>query len=308
MKIIRPLELLDGMLDSSNVSETSPAANEWDDTAKVVDELVTVTTTANGASKATHLIYKCTTAHTDKDPTVAENLSAYWQIEDATNRWRAFNGVLQQGTSNAGSIEYEITPGGIVNSVAFFGIDAQSINVKMTDPIDGEVYNEDFSMISPSGITNWWLYYYEAIVRENRLVITNMPAFPDAVIDITIDDAGSTAEAGEIVFGTSFTIGDSQNGASFSIIDYSTKNTDADGNTTIEQGAYADIADVNVIIETSRFNEIHKTLKNYRSTPLVWIPTDDISQTFMYGYYRNFRNVISGPVVSTTLLQLEGLT
>ena len=311
MKIIRPVALLDAMLDSSNVSETSPAANEWSNvTAYSIGDEVTVTYTGAGASVATHLVYTCNFAHTGKDPTLAANRGTGngWDITDATNRWRAFNNVLQLGATNADTIEYEITPGEGVNAAALFGVDAQTVTIQLTDPVDGLVYDEDYSMISPSGITDWWLYYTEEIVREERLFVDDLPHYPDATLDIIVDDTGGTAEVGEIVFGKSFVIGDSQNGANFGIIDYSIKNTDDDGNTTIAQGAYADIADVNVIIQTSRFNEIHKTLKAYRSQPLVWVPADDYEQTIVYGYYRNFRNAITGPVVSTTLLQLEGLT
>lgn len=311
MKIIRPITLLDAMLTSSNVPETSPAANEWNSaTAYSVGDEATVTYTGAGASVATHLVYTCNTAHTNKDPTLAANQGTGngWDITDATNRWRSFNGVLQQGTTNANTIEHDILPGSVVTAIAFFGVDAQSINVTFDDPIDGEVYNEDFSMISPSGITDWYKYFTEEIVRLSRLYVDDLPAFPAATISITVDDTGDTAELGEVVYGNAMIIGDSQYGASFGIVDYSVKNTDAEGNITITEGAYADTADVNVVVETSRFDHINATLKSYRATPIVWVASGDYSESMVYGYFRNFRNAITGPVVSTTLLQLEGLT
>lgn len=311
MKIIRPVQLLDSMLNSSNVPETSPAANEWNPgTPYVVGNEVTVTYTGAGASIATHLVYICNLNHTNKDPTLDANRGAGngWDIKDATNRWRAFNGVLQQETTNSNTIEYNFTPGSIVTAAAFFGVNAQSVTLTMTDPIDGVVFDETQSAISASGITDWYKYFYEEIIRIDRILFEDMPAYPLATINVVVDDTGSTAELGELAFGNAMIIGDSQNGATFGIVDYSVKNTDAEGNVTISEGAFADTADINVVIQTSRFDHINSTLKNYRATPIVWIASSELLESMLYGYFRNYRNVISGPVVSTTLLQLEGLT
>ena len=311
MKLIRPVIILDAMLTATNVAETSPAADEWDPaTAYSVGNIVTVTTVADGAAVATHDIYTCNTAHTNKDPTLIANIGTGngWDKTDSTNRWRQFNGVLQQATTNANTITASLLPGAITNNCAFFGVDAASIRVVMNDPTDGDVYDTTFPMISDSGINNWYLYFTEEIVRKERLLVTDLPAFPAATLSYTVADTGANAELGEFVMGASFVIGDSQYGASFGIVDYSVKNTDSLGNTTVIQGAFSDTADINVIVSTGRFDQIQKVLKQYRSTPLVWITEDSISEAAVYGYYRNFRNTISGPVVSTTLLQLEGLT
>jgi len=311
MKLIRPVKILDAMLTATNVAETSPASDEWDSaTSYSVGNIVTVTTVDDGAAVATHDIYTCNFAHTDKDPTLIANIGNGngWDKTDSTNRWRQYNGVLQQGTVNANTITASLLPGVITNSCAFFGVDATSIRVVMNDPTDGDVYDTTFPMISDSGIKDWYLYFTEEIVREERLLVTDLPAFPAATLSYTVTDTGSNAELGEFVMGRSFVIGDSQYGASFGIVDYSVKNTDVLGNTTVIQGAFSDTADINVVVFTGRFDQIQKVLKQYRSTPLVWITEDSISEAAVYGYYRNFRNTISGPLVSTTLLQLEGLT
>jgi hypothetical protein len=319
MDIIRPTELLDAMLTSSNVAETSPATSplEWSSaTAYVVDDEVSVTYTTAGASIATHLIYTCNLAHTNKDPTLTANqgydtdgtTGLGWNITDATNRWRAFNNVIQQATTNANTIEYEITAGEQTTAIAFFGLDAQTVTVTVTDPTDGVIYNEEFSVISDSGIDDWYLYFTEEIVREQKLIVFGLPAFyAAAVIDIVIDDTGATPAVGEIVFGNQFNIGASQYGATFTITDYSVKATAEDGAITISQGAYSNLADINVVIDTPRFDHIKNTLTEIRSTPIVWVADQNSAETMLFGYYRNFRIQLGDYVTSRTLLQIEGL-
>jgi hypothetical protein len=163
-------------------------------------------------------------------------------------------------------------------------------------------------MTSYSGITNWYDYFFTAINRKKELSVLGLPPYSAAVIDVTFNDSGETAKVGALVLGTSATIGDSQYGASFGIIDYSTKSVDAQGRTTITAGTYSDEADIDVVIETGRFAEVKKILTDLRTTPSVWIAEDNTEGTIIYGYYREFDVLLTGPVVSMCTLSIEGLT
>jgi hypothetical protein len=178
----------------------------------------------------------------------------------------------------------------------------------VTDPSEGEVYNQTFLMTSYSGIINWYDYFFTPINRKRELSVLGLPPYSAAVIDVTFNDAGETAKVGALVLGTSATIGDSQYGASFGIIDYSLKSVDAQGRTTVTAGAYSDEADIDVVIETGRFAEVKKILTDLRSTPSVWIAEDNTEGTIIYGYYREFDVLLTGPVVSMCTLSIEGLT
>jgi hypothetical protein len=307
MRLIRPITIVDAMF-TTNITEAD--ATEWTAGARVVGDLRMVTTTANGASKATHRIYQANTT-TGADPTLVANQGAGngWDIVGATNAWKMIDDVLQSVTvAGSGNIEVDVVPANVINSLALFGVDAETVDVVMTDPIDGVVYNQTYNMISYSGITDWYYYFYEPIIREANLALFDLPAFPAATLSVSIND-GTAASCGEMVIGTQFLIGDSQNGASFGIIDYSAKQTDpVTGNVTISAGANKKIADIEVQIDTARFNEVQKTLTSVLNVPIVWVPTTEITGTIVYGYYRNFNTMISGPTRSTCFLQLEGLS
>jgi hypothetical protein len=307
MRLIRPRTITDSMF-TTNIAETD--ATEWAAGTRVVGDLRMVTTTANGASVATHRIYKANTT-TGADPTLVANQGTGngWDIVGATNAWKMIDDILQSVTVAAsGNIVVSAVPAAIVNSAALFGVDGETVNFTMTDPIDGVVYNQTYGMISYSGITDWYGYFYEAIIREDSIAIFDLPAFPAATLTVTVADP-TAASCGELVIGSQFIIGDSQNGASFGIVDYSVKIVDPiTGNVTISSGANKKIADIEVQIDTSRFTEVQRELTSVLNVPIVWVPTTEITGTIVYGYYRNFNTMISGPTRSTCFLQLEGLS
>ena len=176
----------------------------------------------------------------------------------------------------------------------------------MVDPVEGTVFNQTYSMISDSGITSWYAYFFTPIQRDSDLAVLGLPPYSTAVITVTFTDAG-TAKCGALVFGVTQDIGISQYGASFGIQDYSTKTTDSAGNVSIDVGSFSDIADVDVLIETGRFAQIKKILTDARSVPTVWIVEPNVEGLIIYGYFREFDILMTNPNVSLTTLSIEGL-
>ena len=221
---------------------------------------------------------------------------------------KMFDAVVQDQTTNPDTIDVTITPAAVITALALINVDVSSVTITMTDPLEGVVYNQTFLMNSYSGITDWYAYFFTPIARKTELSVLGLPPYSAAVLDVLLDATGDTAKAGALVIGTSSIIGDSQYGASFGIIDYSTKSVDAQGRTTITAGAFADEADIDVVIETTRFAEVKKILTDLRTTPSVWIAEDNTEGTIIYGYYREFDVLLTGPIVSTCTLSIEGLT
>tara|TARA_R110000851_G_scaffold21900_4_gene65238 strand:- start:1689 stop:2606 length:918 start_codon:yes stop_codon:yes gene_type:complete len=305
MKVIKSNTVTDTTLTTTDVPEND--APEWvTGTNYHVGDQAMVTTTANGAATATHKIYVSVHSQSGNDPTVDDGTN--WTEVSSTNRFKMFNDVVQEQTTQANIIDVTITPAVVTTALAAINVDCASITVVVTDPTEGVVYNQTFPMTSYSGITNWYDYFFTAINRKKELSVLGLPPYSQAVIDVTFNDSGETAKVGALVLGTSSVIGDSQYGASFGIIDYSTKTVDSQGRTTITAGAYSDEADIDVVIETGRFAEVKKILTDLRTTPSVWIAEDNTEGTIIYGYYREFDVLLTGPVVSMCTLSIEGLT
>jgi hypothetical protein len=300
MKVIKSQAVTDTTLTTTDVPENDYAAWLVGTTYAAADRVIVTTPNI-------HNIYESVqSANTGNNPVTDDG--TWWTRVSSTNRWKMFNDVVQEQTTQADIIDVTITPAVVTTALAAINVDCATITVTMTDPIEGVIYDQTFPMTSFSGITNWYDYFFTAINRKKELSVLGLPPYASAVIDVTFNDSGETAKVGALVLGTSANIGDSQYGASFGIIDYSTKEVDAQGRTTITAGTYSDEADIDVVIETGRFAEVKKILTDLRTTPSVWIAEDNTEGTIIYGYYREFDVLLTGPVVSMCTLSIEGLT
>jgi hypothetical protein len=138
------------------------------------------------------------------------------------------------------------------------------------------------------------------------LAVTDLPPYANADIGVTISSSGD-AKCGALVIGQFAVLGLSQHGVSLSIVDYSTKTTDAAGNVTIIDGAYSDKMEVDVVLDTAQIGQVKRTLTSLRTNPSVWVAQDNQSDLVIYGYYREFDIILSNPTISVCSLQIEGL-
>lgn len=299
MKIIQPITVTDAVLTSSNVPENDFA--EW----------ASGTTYAEGDKVivlSNHRIYESLVGgNVGNDPTTDDGTN--WLDIGATNRWRSFDKTVTYQTTNTTSVEYEFDPQSLTNSIAFFNLDAKDIQVTMTDPTDGVVYDETILLVDNGVVGNWWGYFFEPIIRKTEVVLFDLPSYIQATLDVSINaETGDTAKVGQIVFGNEKTLGLTAYGTSIGIQDYSTKDTDAFGNVVVTERRFAQLVDYDIKLATSAVRDVQKTLASYRATPLVYSGTDDGTYgDLVYGYYRSFGINISSPSFSDATIEVEGL-
>lgn len=298
MKLIRPETVTDTIFQSSDVPEDDYSA--WLVGTTYADGDRVIVTTPN-----IHKIYESQQgSNVGNDPTTDDG--TYWLEVSSTNRWKLFNGIVQEQTEQAGGMEYVLQSPTVVNSLALINVDCGEVTVQMEDATEGVVYDETFSLISDSGIQDWYAYFFEPIVRDDRLAILDLPPYANADITVTFTDTG-TAKCGALILGQFADLGFSQHGANFSIIDYSVKATDAEGRVTITDGPYANKLEVDVVLDTSAFGVARNVLTDLRTTPVVWIAEEDNRNSIVYGYYREFDIILSNPTTSRCSLEIEGL-
>ena len=298
MKLIRPETVTDTIFQSSDVPEADYSAWLVGTTYALADRVIVTTPNI-------HKIYESQQgANTGNDPTTDDG--TYWLEVSSTNRWKLFNGIVQEQTVQAGGMEYVLQSPTVINSLALINVDCAEVTVTVDDATEGQVYNQTFSLISDSGIQDWYAYFFEPIVRDDRLAILDLPPYANADITVTFTDTG-TAKCGALIIGQFADLGFSQHGASYSIIDYSTKTTDSQGRVTITDGPYANKLDVDVILDTAVFGTVRNTLADLRTTPCAWIAEENNRNSIVYGYYREFDIILSNPTTSRCSLEIEGL-
>lgn len=296
MRIVTPQAVTAANLTSSNVTITETA---W-----------TAGTYATGTQRyvGTTLYQVIASPSTTDNPTVGVTLpTPTWKVVGAINRFKMFDGVIGTQTTRTGTIVITVTPGAIVNAVAFFGLAGNTINVKMTDPVEGVVYNQTKTLQDNTLIIDWYAWFFEPIYPKADAVFADLPSYLNAAITVTIDAGSGTAACGEMVMGRQRTIGIANFGTSVSIQDYSRKTTDDYGNVVIEERAYTKRADYDVTMETAAVASAQRLLADIRTTPTVFIGEEDRPETVVYGFYRQFSIVLSTPTLSSCSIEVEGL-
>jgi len=296
MRIVTPQPITPTVLTASNVA--------------ITETLWTAGTYTTGTQRyeGTTLYEVIASPSTTDQPSVGVALTVpTWKVISAINRYKMFDNVISTQTSRTGTIVVTVLPAQVTNAVAFFGLVGNTINVTMTDPIEGSVYNQTKSLQDNTFITDWYTYFFEGFYQKEDAVFADLPSYTNASITVTIDAGASTAKCGEMVMGRQQTLGVSNFGTSVSIQDYSIKTTDDFGNVVIQQRGFAKRADYDVTVETPLVSAVQKLLADIRTTPTVFIGEDDKPETVVYGFYKQFNIVISTPSISDCSIEVEGL-
>lgn len=296
MKVIAPTPVTDALLVSCTVPEADHA--EWSGaTAYSIGDRVMIA--------ATHQTYEALTAHTNKPP--ASNV-ADWLPLGATNRWRMFDEKVGTVTSATGSISVTLAPG-IVTGIALFGVNAATVTVTMTDPVEGVVFSRTADMQDYTGITDWYAYFFEDVRRKPNLIVEGLPSYRNAQLTVTVSSGvAETVSIGSLVVGKLRKFADNiLAGASVGIQDFSRKERDVFGNFQIVERAFADLARWRFIVPNNRLDAMRETLAALRSKPAVYIGSDRFSSTTIYGFFRDFDPVINYPEHTEVSIEIEGL-
>lgn len=294
MKIIIPVTLSPSDVDSDvAITET-----EW-----------TAGTYNTGAEryKGTTLYRVIATPSTSDDPTVGVvAVPPTWESLGAINQWAMFDGIVGTQTSNGSEIDVTINSSSVINSIALLNMSAESLDITVTDSIDGVVYTNSVEL-ADVGVPDWWEFFFLPYEYIQDISFTDLPSYSSVDINIVLTLTGGTAKCGECIVGISQTLGSTQFGTTVGLLDYSKKTTDDFGNTIVQDRAFSKRVDFDVIVETTQVSFLQKLFAKYRSTPLLWIGDDTIEATIIYGFYRNFAVVLSNPSLSALNISVEGL-
>jgi len=298
MQLIRPIDVTPAAL-TSNVAESEPSWLIGTTYAKGVQ--------VQGTGAGVHKVYESQQAGNVGHNPVGDD-GTWWLEAGATNRWRMFDASVSSQTSNASSIAVTIQTTSRVDSVALFNIDAASVLITMTDATDGVVYSSTISTVSSDGITDWYAYFFEPVVRQKDLVVMDLPPYLGASIAITLSTVSGTVKCGAAVLGLSKDIGGTQAGGSVGIIDYSRKEKDAFGTARFVERPFSKRATFTVWVPDGLVDQVQDILATYRAQPIVYVGSPKYGSTVIFGIYRDFSIEITYPTRSLCSLSLEGLT
>ncbi len=295
MKFLKPTTLTTAMLISSTRAENDYTAWSAATTYALAQRCIDTTT---------HRIYESVQA---TNLNHAVTLTAWWIDVGPTNRWAMFDQAVGSVTSQATPLTVVIAPG-IVNSLALLDISATSVTVSMTDGVAGPtVYNQTFPIHDGATILDWYMYFFQPLQPQTELIVEGLPPYSSGRITVAMT-AGTTAACGTLAVGSMIELGGTQYGVSVGIIDYSKKETDTFGVTSVIQRSYAKKIETPVLVENARLDYITRQLASVRATPCVWIASDRYSSLIAFGFYKDWSVNIPYPTHSEMNLTIEGLT
>ena len=294
--LVRPQAISGAALAATNVAETDYAAYNAGTTYALAARVIVV---------ADHMVYESLQAsNTGHTPSTSPT---WWIPVWPTNPWRMFDQAVQSQTTRTDDITVQLDLTGGVDWLSLFNISAASAHVTMTDATEGVVYDETISLVSDSGIVDWYAYFFEPITRKRDLHL-ELPIYADPTLDIVLTDTGATVAIGGCFPGLSRTLGGTQWGAQVGIRDYSRKEESDFGDFTVLQRAYSRWANFSLHVEPGFVDELVNVLADYRATPAIWVADSAYASTVIYGFYDDFQVEISYPTLSACSLRIKGLT
>ncbi len=295
MRVVTPIQVTPDNLTSTNVvnEESDWAAGTYSEGDRVVYE-----------NEVYEVVASSTTLRPDNglvsDP--PEWIKLGW-----SNQFRMFRDGRDSQSTSIESIDVTLDYGEVISTVAVLGIEANSATLVVTDPTDGVVYNETIDLVD-IGVADWWEYFFLPYSSDDTAIFRDIPPYPNATIDLSIDGAAATDEvkAGRVVGGVERSLGVSNYGTSVSLLQYSTKERDGFGNLILVPRRSVRLVDYDVTVESGRIDFVVRDLERLSATPTLFIGDELYSSSVTFGVYRDFNQGITTPSVSDLTIQVEG--
>ncbi|MCU7877130.1 MAG: hypothetical protein KZQ84_10070 [Candidatus Thiodiazotropha sp. (ex Lucinoma borealis)] len=271
-----------------------------------LNDRVYVTLESDGTTeRIPHKIYESLGDNNQGDYPPDNPLS--WLDIGATNRWKMLDNSVGSQTVQATSMTVTVQAK-YVDTLALLNLQGDSVRVRLLDAAD-QVLSDDTHDLSVHESGSWSDYFFGDFVYRNSLVLPINGLYATVKIEVTL--TGEQCAIGHLLAGRAIWLGGTRWDAWLGITDYSIKDTNDFGETYLTKRGYGNSLDVDVWIESGSVDRVHRTLADLRATPVLWQANNDetvYESLILFGWYRDFQQVLPGPKYSICSLNLEGLT
>jgi len=298
MRVIEPVKITDSILTDSNVPEDDFA--EW-------NVATSYTTGQKVILLSTHRVYEALQSTTGDDPATDDGTT--WLDIGATNRYRAFDGSIENQTEQNETVLYEFTVDGNYQGLALLNLIGSEATIDIDDPIQGPLPTRTISLLDNSDVIDWFTYFFAPIVQLEDVIVSDLPIYNGAVVTVEIT-APADVKIGQLVLGFDKILGTSTTGSVLGIEDFSTKQKDEFGNTFILERAFANTVTFQFAFQIGRARNVRATLADLRAKPAVYYTKQSLVEygANVYGFPTDFRINLETTQVAFASLEIEGLT
>ena len=160
--------------------------------------------------------------------------------------------------------------------------------------------------------SGWYYYLYEDVEFKSK-ILWEYIQYSDSTLRVKIEYySGADAKCGLMAIGSQISLGTSQYGVSIGFTDYSVKTTDSLGRTYLNQGNYADRADLEGWLYNSQIDTVMQAFVDVRGLPVIFDANNPNNETDydslkIYGFFQEPMITIPGPKTSKITISYEGL-
>lgn len=285
--------------------------------------------------EATHKIYQCATDSTAQYPPnyltgdtavwtaigyynkgVDLGDTNFWLDIGPTNYYAMFDtytDTITSGVLTSGLYTLDVTINtSKCNAVALFNCSGNTVQFDHYSPDNTLLLTKTVQILHRDTLS-WSDYFFTSEYTRRSDIYQEIPQFFGTKLRVRIT-GNASASCGSLVIGNAKKLGASKYGASMSIADYSTKETNTFGVTYLSVGKYKKRATIDMYIERTEVDAVYKQLAALRAVPAVYIcdnstTADDMYEAMLiFGYYKDFSVVVSMYSVSDCSIEIEGLT
>lgn len=252
---------------------------------------------------STHRVYRRAVAGAGTTP--PESDSANWTDLRATQRWAPLALAEDSRAIVIGNLYFTMVSAQAGVGLLLGGIRASAVRVvALAPPFSSVAFDQTYTLPPQSSAYSTGNEPVLAVALPSGL-----PA--GSQIHVTLIGAGSpsTSWLRYLALGRGYTLGGTLKGSRIGIADYSRKETDEFGTTTLVQRGYAKRLSLEMTLLSGEVQSTFAVLADLRATPAMWVPADgsDLSWLATYGWLKDWGITVQYSRTSLCSLEIEGL-
>lgn len=255
---------------------------------------------------ASHTVYRSLIA-SNTGNALTNGTKWYTDNASSTNRFAAFDLVVGTAATMQKALLMLIVPGAI-DSIGLENIGASSAAITMTDMGRmTQVFSKIADLTNDATITDYDAYFFDPVDTVSGLYVDGLPPYYSGVLSLAFTGP-ATVSLGVAVVGNTFDLGGAQYGARVGFISYTTKVTDAFGNTSAKKGKNSKRMSMTAMINNANLDKTVSVMEELDGIPTIYVGAGNLyTSLIQFGFTKEFDTEIAYPTNSLCSYQFEGL-
>lgn len=255
--------------------------------------------------------YQVSASQTVASTTITANApvtnSTYWSRVGSTNKFAMFDSSTSSQSRKVDTLVVEIRPVGRYNELYVGNARFSSMQVVVKDSGGVTITDDTVSGIYDNWDISFYSWYFESIEYLKDFNLTGLPLILNPRITVTFTFTDQTVLVGNCVPILTRELGATQYGLQSGFRDYSIKDVDIYGNSSIEQRSFVKTSSAMLFVNNSDVDAVMNVLLDHRATAVVYSATDSYTVSLLFGWVIDVHIEIAYPQHSLISMAMESL-